>query len=288
MSKKDKPAPFASLDAFRDAARASCGTQIEDAHIRASFDTEVKEKDGSDGRTLLFTISTASVDRMGDTIKLDGWELDNYRKNPVVLFGHDASAPPIAKAPRVWTEDGALKAEAQFVPADNPAIGRFAEGILQLYKGGFMSATSVGFSPKQYAFTEDPSRRFGIDFLKQELLEYSAVPVPANAEALIEGRAAGIDVTGMLDFYEDQIRRAAGADRLIKLAESVLGKDGKDTVAVSWAKGIMSGAGFKLLDPAEVAAQDAEKARVQRAATAERLRQKRIRDARLLALGGPQ
>jgi hypothetical protein len=60
--------------------------------------------------------------------------------------------------------------------------------------------------PLKYAFTDDPQRRFGIDFLEQELLEFSwCVPVPANAEALVEGRAAGIDqVAPLLDWAVDK------------------------------------------------------------------------------------
>jgi phage head maturation protease len=57
-----------------------------------------------------------------------------------------------------------------------------------MLKTGFLSATSVGFIPLKYNFVDDPQRRFGIDFLEQELLEFSIVTVPANAEALIEGR----------------------------------------------------------------------------------------------------
>ena len=42
---------------------------------------------------LEFVMSDGSVDRMGDIIDLDGWRLDNFRKNPVALFGHNASFP---------------------------------------------------------------------------------------------------------------------------------------------------------------------------------------------------
>jgi HK97 family phage prohead protease len=60
------------------------------------------------------------------------------------------------------------------------------------------SATSVGFNPIKFAFTDDPQRCYGIDFLEQELLEFSCVPVPANADALIEARNAGVDVDQLL------------------------------------------------------------------------------------------
>ncbi len=48
------------------------------------------------------------------------------------------------------------------------------------------TSTSVGFAPLKYAFTDDPQRRYGIDFLEQELLEFSIVTIPANPDALLD------------------------------------------------------------------------------------------------------
>jgi HK97 family phage prohead protease len=239
MSKTtDQPRTFGSIDEFRDAARDM--PELNDVRVRAAFvDTEVRAGEGEASRTLIFTISTASVDRMGDTIAVQGWKLDAFRDNPVVLWQHDSSDFPVAKATKIWIEGDKLKAEAQFVPKDNPATGLHAEGILQLYKGGFLSAVSVGFNPLKYAFTDDPKRRFGIDFLEQELMEFSCVTVPANAEALIEGRSAGIDIAPMLDWCEQQMKRAADKARVQKLAENVLGSKGDDPALLAWAERIV-------------------------------------------------
>lgn len=191
--------PFASIDEFRLATE---GKRHIDASIRASFDTEIKAE--ADSRSLTFTISTASVDRMGDTISAEGWKLDSFRKNPVVLFAHDSSSLPVAKATKVWIESGRLMAAAEFTP---PGMARFNDTVFDMLKAGFLSATSVGFSPLKYAFTDDPQRRFGIDFLEQELLEFSVVPVPANAEALIQARSAGIDIAPVRDWMEAVLRK---------------------------------------------------------------------------------
>lgn len=160
--------------------------ECKDARVSAFFPAEIKVADG-DKRELQFTISTETVDRMGDTIKADGWELDAYRKNPVVLWGHDSDSLPVGKATRVWIEGGKLKATAEFTPE---GMAKFNDTVFAMLKGGFLNAVSVGFMPKDYKFTEDSDRRFGIDFLKQELLEFSVVSVPANAEALIDARGA--------------------------------------------------------------------------------------------------
>lgn len=146
----------------------------------------VEPIDGSD-RTLRFTISTSSVDRDNDVVSALGWDLENFKKNPVVLWAHDYSMPPVAKATRIGIEGGRLVADAQFIPA---SISAFAESVFQMLKGGYLRATSVGFQPKLIKLNEE---RGGLDFEEQELLEFSIVPVPANPEALIEARAAGID-----------------------------------------------------------------------------------------------
>ena len=47
----------------------------------AVFKNEVKVKQDED-RVLTFIGSTESRDRMGDEIKVAGWDVKNYRKNP--------------------------------------------------------------------------------------------------------------------------------------------------------------------------------------------------------------
>jgi HK97 family phage prohead protease len=149
------------------------------------------EQIGGYDRCLRFTISTGCIDREQDCIAVQGWELGNYQNNPVVLWGHDAERLPIGKAFDVALEGDALKATVQFIPADTPEGGAFAESVYRLAKGGFIAATSVGFRPLKWAHSKDPSRGAddwfpGIDFEQQELIEFSVVTVPANPEALID------------------------------------------------------------------------------------------------------
>ena len=56
----------------------------------------VEEKDGI--LVCDFVISNGSIDRDFDTINPDGWNLENYRKNPVVLWNHEWDDPPVAKS----------------------------------------------------------------------------------------------------------------------------------------------------------------------------------------------
>jgi HK97 family phage prohead protease len=132
-------------------------------------------------RKMGFLISTASVDRDGDTIDPKGWNLKNYEKNPVVLWAHDYSQPPIGKAINIQSTKDGLRAEVEFLPQ---GMNPFADMVHDMVKGGFLSATSVGFAGTDFEKSKDRER--GYDFKAQELLEFSIVPVPSNPEALIQ------------------------------------------------------------------------------------------------------
>jgi len=151
--------------------------------VRKQFISKIEEANEEE-RTITFVLSTEGKDRDGDVIKADGWILDNYLKNPVVLFAHKYDSLPVARAEKVWVENGSLKATAKFATEkENP----LAENVYQLYKNGYMNAVSVGFIPVEYE-----EKGEGYEYLKQELLEFSCVPVPANPEALISLAVKGM------------------------------------------------------------------------------------------------
>ncbi len=149
---------------------------------------------GTDSRRLRFTVSSSAVDRERDVINQAGWMLDNFRKNPVVLFGHDYSGLPVAKATDIRIEGDTLIAEAEFATA---AQYPFAETVYQMVKGGFLNATSVGFRPLKWVKNEE---RQGYDIEQAELFEFSIVPVPANPDALVMARSAGIDLAPLAEW----------------------------------------------------------------------------------------
>jgi len=62
----------------------------------------------------------------------------------------------------------------------------FAQEVAMLYRTGYQRGVSVGFKPLRYEERrhEKTGAFLGIRFLEQELLETSAVPVPANRSAL--------------------------------------------------------------------------------------------------------
>ena len=140
---------------------------------------------GGDYGLLTVVASTGDVDRHGDVIAPEGWRLEAYRRNPVVLWAHDYRRPAIGRAAAVWREGDALLAQVEFAPTE------FAGEVAALYRQGYQQGVSVGFRPIRFEERRDArSGAFlGIRFLEQELLEISAAPVPANGRALRRGAA---------------------------------------------------------------------------------------------------
>ena len=161
--------------------------ELRDAVLLKAVETEVTESE--EERVLNFKISTETPDSYDDVIKADGWDLERFRKNPVVLWAHDHRQPPIGQALSVGVENGDLVASAKFADAETYA---FADTVFRLLQGKFLRATSVGFFPQEWTFDEE---RGGYNFIKQDLFEFSVVPVPANPDALALALKSGeIDV----------------------------------------------------------------------------------------------
>jgi HK97 family phage prohead protease len=158
--------------------------------IRKNLDFDIKQVGVPSDRVLEFVGSTAGVDRYGDIIEVEGWELDNYLQNPVFLWAHDYKQPPIGKAVAVEKTSKGLVFRIKFA---EPEVYPFADTIFKLYLGGYLRATSVGFRDiEREPITDKDGRHTGWHYKRQELWELSAVPVPANPEALIMAVQKGV------------------------------------------------------------------------------------------------
>ena len=142
------------------------------------FNSQVKALDESE-QTLTALISTNAVDRMDERLDPKGVDLRHFKNNPVVLWAHDYEKQPVGKA--LWTKrqgDGIIS-KIKFAPT------LLGQETFQLYKEGYLNAFSVGFIPKAHEDEDVKDQSFPRrTYTKWELLEFSAVPVPANPEAL--------------------------------------------------------------------------------------------------------
>lgn len=143
-------------------------TWMSSDEVKAIVDQTRAAKDEDTG-TFRMVITTENLDRYQEVISMDGWELDHYLSNPVVLWGHDHYTPPVAVTDRLFKEDGKLIAEGRFAPTE------MGQMLRKLYDLGFQRASSVGFIEKE---------RQGNLITKAELIEWSFVSVPANPYAL--------------------------------------------------------------------------------------------------------
>ena len=161
--------------------------------LKQIFDSEIKTIDAAES-TLTAYITTNGRDRMDEVVEPGGVDLKNYRKNPVVLFAHDHYNPPIGKA--LWTkkDDKGIIAKVKFASTD------FAQEIFTLFKEGIMNAFSIGFMPKEWV-DGDGGKKPRRTFTKSEMIEFSAVPVPANPEALTLALQKGLISETTKDFF---------------------------------------------------------------------------------------
>ncbi|HEY2178109.1 MAG TPA: HK97 family phage prohead protease [Caulobacteraceae bacterium] len=185
-----------SADAFRAAAKGG------DAHPEGTvFRYAAGDPVTVEGaqRTKRFVFSDATVDHSGDTIDPKGWDLAVFNRNPVALFSHMSWDPPIGRASNVKVVGAELVGEIEFAP---PETYDFADTIFRLVDGGYLKAVSVGFMPKEWSWSSDKDRPYGIDFTKQTLLEISVCPVPCNPNALGEARSLGVDIRPLAEWAE--------------------------------------------------------------------------------------
>jgi len=148
--------------------------------LRAELPVDVKP-DANDDDILHMRASDETLDRYQEMIVAAGWRLDNYRKNPVIQNAHQYGDIifTIGQALKTWVSGKDLLQTWKFASRENP----FAKIARDLYRGGYLRAASVGFVPIRWENGDDKSG-FKRKYVEQELLEVSAVGIPANPNAL--------------------------------------------------------------------------------------------------------
>ena len=146
-----------------------------------------RKKHKEDGRpTYRFLATNEEVDRQGDILRFQGWDTDNFEKNPTILWAHSHSELPIGKG-QLERDDKkkTIFVDIEFASADNP----FAALVERMVDKGFVNAVSVGFVPKgdgvKVRKSEDGDF-IGFEFTSQDLLEISLAPVGVQQNALRE------------------------------------------------------------------------------------------------------
>lgn len=135
-------------------------------------------------RTLTAVISTVDPDRAGDVILPEGLaNADEFLRNPVVLWAHQRTMPPIGTCVDLQIRPDKIIATTRFASGVP-----FAEDVFRLYEQGVLRGWSIGFVPRRVV----PKRPRGHRVEAWDLLEYSAVPVPENPAALTLAVRSGV------------------------------------------------------------------------------------------------
>ena len=142
-----------------------------------------------------FVMSDESTDRVGDVIRASGWDLKDFEKNPVALFGHNHDKPiGVWENVRVVGKKlvGKLRLAKQGTSAE-------IDTIRSLVEQRILKSVSVGFQPVE----AKPLKSGGYEFITQKLHECSLVAVPANANALAIAKNLGADPAKIFSQAED-------------------------------------------------------------------------------------
>lgn len=202
---------------------------------------------------LQFTASTERMNRYGYSLRHEGWRLEDYAANPVLLWMHNPYTPPVGKADASLDKmSRTLQAAVTFDTGDE-----LGAALDRKYRGGFLSALSVSWD-----FLEEDGTpvlnwwrldQEEMDELFFDLCEISAVSVPGDPGAVRQQRLAlaALLGPGVADLYAQQehpepgvtadMVRAEVAAQLLSLGLIVPGASGAGTTPASTstpAKGI--------------------------------------------------
>ncbi len=143
----------------------------------------------NDDGSIKFRLTERRVDRDGEVIESDGGRLENFKLNPIVLWGHgrtglmggiqgSESPVPIGKV-----SPDSIKQTKKFIDGnvifDEEGKDPFAEMIGDKVRNGFLNTGSIGFIPITVSEEAVLPNQNGVTFVQWELLEFSIVPIPA-------------------------------------------------------------------------------------------------------------
>lgn len=133
----------------------------------------------SDNKT--FVLSDETVNTYGFRVLMDGADIEQFRRNPVMFYNHDEWSVPIGRWDNVRIEDGKLLADPVFDTEDENA-----RKIAGKVERGFLRMASIGF--RVVETSDDPMKVLPGQKLptvtKWQLREASIVGIGANHNAL--------------------------------------------------------------------------------------------------------
>jgi len=128
-------------------------------------------------------VSTEDVDRDGDIVRQNGWDLTHFSTHPILLSSHNyrGLTNQIGEWTQMKVEGTELVGEAKYYIGEG---NEEADWGFKLASKG-RAAFSVGFVPDMSKAKQiEDNGNLSYEFQGQELLEVSQVTVPSNPQAL--------------------------------------------------------------------------------------------------------
>jgi hypothetical protein len=233
----------------------------ETKYSQEVFESAFDKEKAKETRTIPFTIAaeiTGKKHRNHYNYAWDNWSLSSFNANPIVGYQHNVYGDNMCLPPnpddvigtavaRMGEYKGkrAIIADTTFEPVE---INPLAEKIFQKVLRGSLRATSVGVNPMGQLSTEyfrDDKGNvtdYQINFAGQDLLEFSIVNIPADANALRRSMKShtlsalnflqrslpelslsdmrGMKVQELLDLFEGK-----GGEKVAELEKELIGGD---------------------------------------------------------------
>lgn len=148
------------------------------------------EKKSENEPIISFVATDGSEDRHGSRINPNGWDLASYKRNPVILWGHDQKIPAIGSGVEIALENGRMSIDVRFAVDewDVPGMGNLAMLLFRLAEKNVIRAMSTSFIPKKWrdlqAETIPSFFAENVYYEQNEMTENSIVNVPSNRNAL--------------------------------------------------------------------------------------------------------
>jgi uncharacterized protein len=157
-------------------------------------------RDNSCNSCLDFVSSDETLDRYDEIISASGWNLANYQRNPVFQNAHQYGDIIFTLGRAIITE---VRQRGQSSSSSSSSSSN-SELVVDRQSGlGPSAAQALDSRPSTLDSGQRSAGGFRRKYLEQELLEVSAVGIPANPNALALGLKSGaVEKGDVRDTYE--------------------------------------------------------------------------------------
>ena len=168
--------------------------KYEDKSYKAETSAKIKQAeilniDGVEKEVYPFILTSETIDRDGDIIKIAGLDYKDYLKNPVVFADHETNKHAIGNVLKIEKKGKKLIGYVHFHELDEESRQYKAYVDAKVYRAGSIGFRVYPDSVRRRATTPEEKQKTGrssvFEIEKAELYEFSIVKIPANPEAVL-------------------------------------------------------------------------------------------------------